>query len=244
MINTEKPVSAIKYNGEALPMEAAPADGIVIKARNASGHPTEIDFYGAEIHPNAFDAGGVGTINTPFWALNKINLKTPISAIGQRAFMGIPLLNDFFPQIKTQITYGKQAFFYCRHLTEVVIDAPIVWGAECNGLFNHCTALITVKLPKFISSTSNSNEDGQFAYCTALTNVELGSVGNTVQSVGSQLFSYCTQAGLNITVYTTSELADTIIANIRNKATNATIILKDSTTGETLITSTIEEDAA
>lgn len=86
--------------------------------------------------------------------------------------------------------------------------------------------------------------------CTALEEVVLGSVGHTVTNNNSiNSFKNCTQSGLSITVFTNAANVDVLLANIRNGATNATIIIKASedttyngtaySAGATIITSEV-----
>lgn len=85
--------------------------------------------------------------------------------------------------------------------------------------------------------------------CTGLTSVTFGSTGNAVTSISSKAFYQCTQTGVTITVYTTGGYVDTHLANIRNYATHATIIIKASANttyngttylaGETIVTSEV-----
>ena len=70
------------------------------------------------------------------------------------------------------------------------------------------------------------NNKGAFTNCTSLQNCEIGSITHGVTEIGDYVFYGCTQTGLTITVYTTGAYADTALANIRNGATNATIIIK------------------
>ena len=65
----------------------------------------------------------------------------------------------------------------------------------------------------------------------------IGGIGYPCTSINNTAFKNHSFSDI-ITVYTTSAYADTALTNIRNGATNATIIIKDSTTGETLVTST------
>ena len=86
--------------------------------------------------------------------------------------------------------------------------------------------------------------------CTALEEAVLGSIGHTVTNNNSiNAFKNCTQSGLSITVFTNAANVDSLIASIRNGATNATIIVKASedttyngtayTAGATIITSEV-----
>lgn len=88
-----------------------------------------------------------------------------------------------------------------------------------------------------------------FSNCSKLENVTIGSIGTRVTNIASNDFQNCTQAGLTITVYTNGSYADAAVANIRNSATNAKIIIKASentsynahsyTAGQTMLTSEV-----
>lgn len=89
--------------------------------------------------------------------------------------------------------------------------------------------LETIYLPKVTQFASyGSLGRGCFANDTKLQTVQLGSINYPVTFMDEKVFLNCTQTGLTITVYTTESYIDTIITNIRNCATNATIIIKAS----------------
>lgn len=133
----------------------------------------------------------------------------------------------------------NKAHSFCNSATGLLsVSMPNATGTLHQYAFSNCKALKTVYLPKITSLDADNNADrGVFRGCTALESVQIGSVGYSV-TIKNNNFYGDTQTGLTITVYTTSAYADTALTNIRNGATNATIIIKDSTTGETLVTST------
>lgn len=105
-------------------------------------------------------------------------------------------------------------------------------------MFESCTALKNVELPK-ISTTY----DGLFYSCTSLQNVTLGSVGYPIDYLHNGTFRGVTQADVTITVYIASTSpvgAEWMLGQVRYGATNATIIIKSSIDGSTLVTSEVE----
>ena len=145
----------------------------------------------------------------------------------------------------------NQAHSFCNAATGLLsVSIPNATGELHQYAFSDCTALKTVYLPKVTSINADANASrGVFRGCTALESVQIGSVGYSV-TIANNNFYGDTQTGLTITVYTTGAYADTALTNIRNGATNATIILKASedttyndvayNAGETMITSTVE----
>lgn len=241
MIKTDKPISAVKYNGADIPLDAHPADGIVVTSRDANGKPLEIDFYGSIVYGNTFGVTiGANTVpENPMAYVEKINFKNELTEIHTAAFAFGHITELRIPEtvILPSVVYQglNSPFKNCSKLKSVeYLTSSNIY----TGFFISCTSLEDFNAPN-ISSVSTANAQyGAFGGCTALKNVSLGSVGHSITTLHSSTFMGCTQDFLTITAYTTAALKDTILANIRNGATNATIILKDSTTGETLITST------
>lgn len=248
-------------------------DGIVVKARDAEGYATEVDFYSADgvVYPKQFVGSekSNGTA-TAMRYLKKVNLKNRITALKSGAFektfaleqiVGVDAnpfeyvtsmdnrtwdgifqhcacpLNLSLPNFSGSIP--NQAHSFCNAATGLLsVSMPNATGELHQYAFSNCTALKTVYLPKVTKLNADANASrGVFRGCTALESVQIGSVGYSV-TVANNNFYGDTQTGLTITVYTTSAYADTALTNIRNGATNATIIIKDSTTGETIVTST------
>lgn len=130
------------------------------------------------------------------------------------------------------VTIGAHAFRNCTQLTTIIGGEHITTIA--GNVFDGDAKLDIVNFPKvavFYDST--------FRNCSRLQSATLGSVGHPVTTVTSWAFNGCTQSGLTITAYTTPAYADTCLANIRNGATNATIIIKSSVDGSTIVTSEV-----
>lgn len=204
-------------------------DGIVIKAKDESGYPTEIDFYNSDNKILPYQFSTYDGRGFQLSRINKINFKSPVYSIESHAFQfsSVPELN--FPNVIT--------------LSEFALDSRGAVSIECGaedfssrGIFYQALALKNVKLP---NAKRFTNDGGyvDFGSCNALETVELGSIGHGVERVNNP-FKGCAQTGLTIIAYCADTYKDTLLAKIRNGATNATIIIKDSTTGETLVTST------
>ena len=178
-------------------------------------------------------------------ALKALNTNNVIN-IASRAFSeDISLVSADLPNVEqmfldnsaTDSNYTGGEFYGCVALERV--NAPKLIKVN-RGTFGGCTSLKSVYLPKCVRvvSRGTANNVSTFGGCTSLENVEIGSIDNGIVELNNNSFYNCTQSTLTVTAYTTTALKDTILANIRNGATNATIIIKDSTTGETLVTST------
>lgn len=220
-------------------------DGIVVKARDADGFPTEADVYG-DLYPYQFSYSGAYYHETIGWrSLSKLTLKSGQTVLKVGCF-------DHLPLVQLNGLEGITAIEdYCLNSTKLVeINLPNAVFGNVKAPFSGNTALKKLYCSKLTGTlTAGTNE---FAgNCTALEEAVLGSVGHTVTNNNShKAFLNCTQSGLSITVFTNAANADTLLANIRNGATNATIIIKASedttyngtsyAAGETMITSTVE----
>ena len=263
---------------------AAITDGIVVKARDADGYATEVDFYSGDgvVYPKQFVGSekSNGTA-TAMRYLKKVNLKNRITALKSGAFektfaleqiVGVDAnpfeyvtsmdnqpwsgifqhctcpINLSLPNFSGDIP--NKAHSFCNSATGLLsVSIPNATGELHQYAFSDCTALKTVYLPKVTRLNADANAArGVFRGCTALESVQIGSVGYSV-TIANNNFYGDTQTGLTITVYTTGAYADTALTNIRNGATNATIIIKaaEATTyngtafaaGDTIITSTV-----
>ena len=253
---------------------AAITDGIVVKARDANGYATEVDYYSTAgvVYPSQFVGTEKGNNGTPtaMRYLKKVNLKNRITTLKSGAFektfaleqiVGVDA-NPFeyvtsmdntpwrgiFQNCACPLTLSlpnftgeiaNKAHSFCNEATGLLsVSIPNATGELHQYAFSNCTALKTVYLPKITALNADAaQQKGVFRGCTALESVQIGSVGYSA-TVANNNFYGDTQTGLTITVYTTGAYADTALTNIRNGATNATIIIKDSTTGETIVTST------
>ena len=234
----------------AIPSGTTITDGIVIKARDTNGNPTDIDYYGEILPPYCFGYNSFGGVDNPMVYVQKVNWKTTLKTIKGGAFYLSKLIELTIPETVTAITMSTSSFssnmgslVTLNYLSSVDLDYYS---------FNSCTALKTARMPnlsKLKNAAGNNTGVAPFSSCTALEDVEIGSVNHTITLIHSTAFYGCTQSGLTITVFTTSTYVDTILANLRNRATNATIIIKasEATTyngtsyaaGDTILTSEV-----
>ena len=220
-------------------------DGIVVKARNAEGFPTEADVYG-DIYPSQFSYSGLYYHETIGWrSLSKLTLKSGQTVLKEDCFAYLPLVQ--LNGIEGITTLARSCL---RNTKLVEINLPNAVFGNLPTPFSENTALKKLHCPKLTGSLTAGTFDLAGA-CTALEEAVLGSVGHTVTDNNSiNSFKNCTQSGLSITVFTNAANVDKLLTNIRNGATNATIIIKaaEATTydgtayaaGDTIITSTVE----
>ena len=219
-------------------------DGIVVKARDASGFPTEADVYG-DIYPYQFSYDGAYYHNTIGWrSLNKLTLKGGQTVLKEGCFAYLPLVQLNGIEGITAIEKN------CLISTKLIeINLPNAVFGNVQTPFSGNDALKKLYCPKLTGNLTAGTFN--FAgYCTALEEAVLGSVGHAVTNNNSiNAFKNCTQSGLSITVFTNAANVDSLLASIRNGATTATIIIKaaEATTyngtafaaGDTIITSTV-----
>ena len=221
-------------------------DGIVVKERDAEGFPTEADVYG-DIYPCQFSYNGGYYHETIGWRrLSKLTLKSGQTALKESCFAYLPLV-----QLNGIEGITSLENFCLRNTKLAEINLPNAVFGKVRSPFSGNTALKKLYCPKLTGKLTDGNFD-LVGDCTALEEAVLGSVGHTVIDGGSSInaFKNCTQSGLSITVFTNAANVDKLIANIRNGATNATIIIKASedttyngaayAAGDTILTSTPE----
>lgn len=121
---------------------------------------------------------------------------------------------------------------HATHLETVEIP-NIVLSASVSGVFAFCSSLRTAKVEKVTNYGHY-----WFRNCTALETAQLGSLGYPVTNMTTLVFSGDTQTNLTITIYvdatTIAELPTTISNNAPFGATKATIVYRNSTTGEVI----------
>ena len=219
-------------------------DGIVVKARSAEGFPTEADVYG-DLYPYQFSYDGAYYHNTIGWrSLNKLTLKSGQTVLKEGCFSYLPItsINGL-----DGITAIEKSCLISTKLVEINLPNAVFGNVQTP--FSGNDALKKLYCPKLTGNLTAGTFN--FAgYCTALEEAVLGSVGHAVTNNNSiNAFKNCTQSGLSITVFTNAANVDSLLASIRNGATNATIIIKaaEATTyngtafaaGDTIITSTV-----
>ncbi len=245
------------------------SDGIEILERDSTGFATKARLHGnGPIYACQFACGNAnGRNNTgPWQKIEDIEVVYKPTSINTLAFVGLNTLTDFscdmsevqsiegnafrgatgigalsFPKVTSLSGSG---IFQDSGITSA--SFPLFNGQIPNSMFRYCTSLASVSFPratKLGTATSTLFKDS-----TALVTADFGSVGYHINDIRPDAFSGCTQSGLTITVYTKGTYVDGLLTNIRNGATNATIIFKASenttyngtsySAGDTILTST------
>ncbi len=196
-------------------------DGIVVKARSAEGFPTEADVYG-DLYPYQFSYDGPYYHGTIGWrSLSKLTLKSGQTVLKEGCFAYLPLVQ--LNGIEGITALARSCF---RNTKLVEINLPNAVFGDLPTPFSENTALKKLYCPKLTGKLTAGTYDLAGA-CTALEEAVLGSVGHAVTDNNSiNSFKNCTQRGLSITVFTNAANVDKLLANIRNGATKATIVLK------------------
>lgn len=248
-------------------------DGIVVKERDANGYATVVDFYGQQICTEQF--GCQYEADNPFRHLVKVNAKQAVTAIGPRAFQ-----NNVSLQTLTGVDFGaitsigEGAFSNAKRVALGDVDLALVTKYPGLGIFqncggitkltfhadgnihynlcNNCSSLTDIVIDGSVSFT-DGNTDSSYAALgrnTALVNCKIGGVGKPCNGTSPSMLKGCTNANLIVEIYVAGADADTAVSNIRNGATNATIIIKaaaDTTyngssyaAGDTILTSAPE----
>lgn len=225
-------------------------DGIVVKARDANGRITEVDFYGMTI--NSYDFGQNSNINTqyPFRYLEKINLMDSVTLIKSNAFAYCPATITGFEIPETVTTIERAAFYGMGCPLNIVIPQSVT--SIGNQAFY--SSRIVTYTDEYLNAQSSygvhPNGDPEvLTICRYLVAAQLGSVGHPCTTISKYVFKNCTQTGFTITAYCRGDFVDTLTTNIRNGATNATIIIKASeeteyngtsyNAGDTILTSEV-----
>lgn len=197
-----------------------------------------------------------GTTNIPialfqnYYGLTACVIPDGVTSIGQNAFASCTSLTEIdIPDSVT--TIGNSVFNGCSALSGTVNLDGVTDKATGNiaGLFANCTSLEHISMKHIQRLTNGSNNNyGAFSNCSGLKTCQLGSVGYPITEISNNVFYGCNNTALVITAYTDSSHVDTILANIRNTAVNATIIIKASSdleyngtsysAGATVVTST------
>lgn len=221
----------------SIPSGTTVTDGIVVKARNADGFITEVDKYG-DCGTDEFGCGSSGYRNFPYGYLETVTLHD-CTILGTSAMQ-----NRFIQTINglEQIVNCGESCFMNVSIVAISLPAAAYVGTACfRDLYQTCKS---VSLPVLQAAGSYI-----FQSSTRLETVQIGSIGHPAPTNLNQPFYACTQSGLTITGYQTGANVDTLVANYRRNATNATIIIKasEATTyngtsyaaGDTILTSEV-----
>lgn len=249
----EKAVVDIGFSGLVMTGDSSPYDLVVIGNGLARTTRVNREDNGASVLYKKVKNIGVTAI--PYRAfyiqtnLNEIDFCGMETSIGEEAFYKTTLLGDVLLPDSME-TIGANAFKYSgvTSISGNNVSRAYSGSVDYSGAFCQCTKLKTVYFPKLSILEGVSATRGVFYSCTALENVEVGSIGHSCRVSSMNIFNGCTQSGLTITIYCNdSSNIDTAVANIRNGATNATIIVKAAAdlvydgdsyeAGETVVTS-------
>nr|DAE27972.1 MAG TPA: choline binding protein [Siphoviridae sp. ctvxh7] len=249
-------------------------DGIVVTARDADGYATVVDFYGRQICIEQFGCQYEEADN-PFLRLAKVNVKQAVTVIGPRAFNNNVSLQELTGVDFGAITsIGNKAFFNAQRVALGDVDLVSLAKYPEDGIFqncggitkltvhadgnihynlcNKCSGLTDIVIDCSVAFTDGGTDSGYSALGrnTALVNCKIGNVGKPCKQTSLAMLSGCTNKNLVVEIYVAGENVDTAVSNIRNGATNATIIIKaaaDTTyngvayaAGDTILTSTPE----
>lgn len=212
-------------------------DGTEVLTRGSDDLPLTAVHYGNTVHNSQY--WGRTTSDGPWKNLTTMTFHDEVTTIQQYSFAKAGKLTNL--DLSHVRTINSQAFGECRSLTEAYMPELTLLK---DFAFTVCTSLRTVYAPKLQTPTYQRS----FSGCTALEEVQIGSIGYAVTNLNNLLFQSDTQTTLTITIYTTGEKADLIIDAVRNSATGATIVIKasEATTyggtsyaaGDTIVTST------
>lgn len=253
-----------------------PADGFVVTARNSDGFATAVDFYGTSVPAWTFGNGYSDTLNYAWRYLESINCKDAVTLVGSNAFcrsnitaIPQPILDNCasfsgtfnfayctkitgeveFKELTTWATNGDLGFFY-KSTGITKLSFPKLESKLGQEVFAYMTALTEFYAPRCAGGSSDQGTRAAFGNDVNLQKVQLGSVGYPVTELYRNTFGGLSQSGLTITLYCTGSNVETFLANARNGAVNATIIIKASedttyngtsyVAGATMITSTVE----
>lgn len=144
------------------------------------------------------------------------------------------------PYVENMVINGGTApvpqFSYCDHLKSIDYTATGTESFSVDAMCANNPLLETAIFRRSLKCVNNFSVS-EFRSDTALKVVQLGDLGKPCDKINSVIFRNCTQSGLTITIYTTATSLATLPSTISNSpwgATNATIVFRNSTTGEVL----------
>jgi hypothetical protein len=202
-------------------------NAVVITSLDGSNRPLTADHYGTTVLAGQFYSSPSGGKYTYF--MTTVTFKNAVTSVGEHAFSGCNALTmSSLPSGVTSL--GRDAFYLCASITSFTLPIGVI--TMPSYVFRECTAMTTFTGAGITSLPAAAATGSQFRACTALTTVQLGSIGNAVTALGAYVFHVCVQVGLTITVYVVPGTQP--LANSPWGATSATIVYRSSVTGEVL----------
>lgn len=213
-------------------------DGIVVKARDDSGHILDIDVYG-DVGIYQFGNNRAGTYAWNY--LRDVTIKDA-KKIDQYAFYYCQPTNGYYIINANDVTsLGTRSLMYSNLINANFPNLTSLAESAIRAM----PKLRTVYLPKITYL-------GKYAVaesCPLLETVQIGSIGYGISFITPLAFTSLTVSGVVITLYTNGSYADTLLSGARSGATKATIVIKasENTTyngvsyaaGDTMITSEV-----
>lgn len=158
---------------------------------------------------------------------------------GQQYYVS-PETGCIYPKILEQSVtilpryFGGRRWTYCHEMVEATIRGLTNSSNLNSVILGNCEKLEKVCLPDL----SGLNNSYMVTACTALKELQIGSIGNAMTGMYNNALDGCTNNDLVVTIYVNaSSLADVPTAITDNApfgATNATIVYRSSVTGEVL----------
>lgn len=155
--------------------------------------------------------------------------RTPYSGRLYRA------IEDFSGEVGAANTGSSNLYCGAEYLEEATIRGWNSIQGGANGRpFSHCPKLKKASLPNLINTSSYV-----FDECPSLIEASLGSIGYPVSSLyGKSFYGNTNNPDLVITVYvdaaTLADVPTTVSGSLPGSAVDATIIYRNSTTGEVI----------
>lgn len=213
-------------------------DGIVVKARDDSGHILDIDVYG-DIGTYQFANNRAGSYAWNY--LRNVTIKDA-EQINEYAFYYCQPTDGYRIINANDVTsLGTRSFMYSNLINANFPNLTSLAESALRAM----PKLKTVYLPKI----TYLNKYAVSETCPLLETVQIGSIGYGITYIAALSFTGLTVSGLVITLYTKGSYADTLLTGARSGAANATIIIKASedttyggtnyAAGETMITSEV-----
>ena len=188
-------------------------------------------------------SGGSGSLAFPAGFVSEIG-DIPSGETMYFSNKGFPYTENFeFPQI---IMGFEENYKDASHLKTIYCEQTgLIGGSSSEKIarhFQNCTALTSARFP-YLGGIKNGYCELFLGQCTALTEAIFGSVGYPISEFANtsyiqKVFTATTQNTLTITLYvnaaTLADIPSEVTAYAPWGATGATIVYRNSTTGEVI----------